>query len=158
MTAGRSCARNGRGDSAQPYGLARSRYFLCAAPRRRRKNASKSYSLGCSSRLYICTWLQISDPRTEGGTLTSYTSYHISSTLAPDGVRRRYSDFDWLRDILVARYHGVAVPLMPEKRLVGNQSKGFIEERMQVRARAAVLCCSGGTATTASRRVKIPCL
>lgn len=45
--------------------------------------------------------LQISDPRTEGGTLTSYTSYHVSCTLLPDGVRRRYSDFDWLRDILV---------------------------------------------------------
>ena len=31
----------------------------------------------------------------------------------------------------MARFHGIAVPLMPEKRVVGNQSKGFIEERMQ---------------------------
>jgi len=51
--------------------------------------------------------------------------------MASDGVRRRYSDWDWLREILVARYHGVAVPLLPEKRVVGNQNKNFIEERMQ---------------------------
>jgi len=30
----------------------------------------------------------------------------------------------------MARYHGLAVPLMPEKRVVGNQSAAFIEERM----------------------------
>jgi len=30
----------------------------------------------------------------------------------------------------MARYHGLAVPLMPEKRLVGNQGAAFIEERM----------------------------
>ena len=93
---------------------------------------------------------QISDPRTEGGTLTSYTSYHISSTPNPDGVRRRYSDFDWLRDILVARYHGIAVPLMPEKRLVGNQSKSFIEERMQV---GFLFCASLGESADFFKRV-----
>jgi hypothetical protein len=41
--------------------------------------------------------------------------------LCAEGIRRRYSDFEWLRDLLVARYHGIAVPLMPEKRVVGNQ-------------------------------------
>lgn len=75
--------------------------------------------------------VQISDPQTlSAGFMQSYTVYVVKSTICADGVRRRYSDFDWLRDVLVARYHGVAVPLMPEKRLVGNQSKGFVEERM----------------------------
>jgi hypothetical protein len=54
----------------------------------------------------------------------------VSSTINPEGARRRYSDFDWLREVLMARYHGLAVPLMPEKRVVGNQSAAFIEERM----------------------------
>lgn len=81
--------------------------------------------------VYILYSLQMSDPLTVSTTFTSYTTYLVSSTMCPEGVRRRYSDFDWLRDVLVARYHGVAVPLMPEKRLVGNQSKSFIEERMQ---------------------------
>jgi PX domain len=74
--------------------------------------------------------VQVADPQTVAGTFSSFTTYQISSTICPDGVRRRYSDFDWLREVLVARYHGIAVPLMPEKRLVGNQGKAFIEERM----------------------------
>ena len=64
--------------------------------------------------------------------LGSYTTYLLQSQpLCPEGVRRRYSDWDWLRELLVARYHGIAVPLLPEKRVVGNQNKNFIEERMQ---------------------------
>lgn len=74
--------------------------------------------------------LQISDPLTTGGAFTSHTTYLVKSTLCPDGVRRRYSDFDWLRELLFSRFHGIAIPVMPEKRLVGNQSKTFIEERM----------------------------
>ena len=62
--------------------------------------------------------------------LCSYTTYLVTCALSPEGVRRRYSDFEWVRDLLVARYHGIAVPLMPEKRMVGNQGKAFIEERM----------------------------
>ena len=64
--------------------------------------------------------------------LGTYTTYLLACTpLCPEGVRRRYSDWDWLRELLVARYHGIAVPLLPEKRVVGNQNKNFIEERMQ---------------------------
>ena len=76
--------------------------------------------------------VQISDPQTQSsGFLGSFTTYLLTSSMAGDGVRRRYSDWDWLRELLVARYHGVAVPLLPEKRVVGNQNKNFIEERMQ---------------------------
>jgi len=46
------------------------------------------------------------------------------------GRRRRYSDFDWLRELLAQRFNGVCVPLMPEKRVIGNQGQAFIEERM----------------------------
>src|SRR4051812_13108184 len=75
--------------------------------------------------------VQIADPQTVSGTFTSYTTYLIISSLSgEDGVRRRFSDFDWLRDVLTARYHGLAVPLMPEKRMVGNTGKAFVEERM----------------------------
>ena len=41
----------------------------------------------------------------------SYTTYLVTCALATEGVRRRYSDFEWIRDLLVARYHGIAVPL-----------------------------------------------
>jgi hypothetical protein len=60
----------------------------------------------------------------------SYTVYEVASSVADTPVQRRYSDFDWLRDILVVRFHGVAVPLLPEKRVVGNRGDDFIHERM----------------------------
>lgn len=75
--------------------------------------------------------MQVCEPQTVSSTFSSYTTYLIKSSINDEGVRRRYSDFDWLRDVLVARYHGLGVPLMPEKRLVGNQGSAFIEERMQ---------------------------
>jgi hypothetical protein len=62
--------------------------------------------------------------------MSSYTDYLILSTICPEGVRRRYSDFDWIRSLLSDRYSGVAIPLMPEKRVLGNQGQAFIEERM----------------------------
>lgn len=60
---------------------------------------------------------------------SSYTIYTITSPLIKGGVKRRYSDFDWMRTILVARFHGMAVPLLPEKRVVGNTGDAFVEER-----------------------------
>ena len=60
---------------------------------------------------------------------SSYTIYTVTSPLIEGGVKRRYSDFDWMRTILVARFHGMAVPLLPEKRVVGNTGDAFIEER-----------------------------
>jgi hypothetical protein len=54
----------------------------------------------------------------------------LSSTICEEGVRRRFSDFDWLRNLLGERYSGVAIPCMPEKRVLGTQDKAFIEERM----------------------------
>jgi len=61
--------------------------------------------------------------------MSSFTDYLVVSTICPEGVRRRYSDFDWLRSLLSERYSGVAIPLMPEKRVM-NQDQAFIEERM----------------------------
>jgi len=39
------------------------------------------------------------------------------------------SDFDWMRDVLVMRFHGMAIPLLPPKRAVNNSDSNFIEER-----------------------------
>lgn len=89
--------------------------------------AEKRWQKGELERTFHVT---VSEPITVSGTFTSHVTYLVSSTLCAEGVRRRYSDFDWLREVLVARYHGIAVPLMPEKRLVGNQGKAFVEERM----------------------------
>lgn len=72
--------------------------------------------------------VMISDPKTTSG-FKSYTTYLVKCALAPSGVRRRFSDWEWLRGLLRSRYDGCAVPAMPEKRVM-NQGKEFIEGRM----------------------------
>ena len=64
----------------------------------------------------------ISDPVTEsdgylGAIFNKYVSYKVKTTPAPFAyeVRRRFSDFAWLRNILVQRYPGMMIPSLPEK-------------------------------------------
>jgi hypothetical protein len=75
--------------------------------------------------------ITVSDPQTVGGGFASkgYTTYLLVSTPCIDGVRRRYSDFEWLREVLASRYHGQAVPMLPEKKML-NQGDDFIRVRM----------------------------
>lgn len=44
-------------------------------------------------------------------------------------VRRRYSDFDWLRNLLLSRYPGMSVPPLPGKTMISSNSKEFVEIR-----------------------------
>lgn len=78
--------------------------------------------------------LLVADPQTRNPTFgKSYTTYLVSLDTDSEAfeVRRRFSDFDWLRGILMYRFHGVAIPCLPPKKLVGNQNNTFIEERRQ---------------------------
>jgi sorting nexin-8 len=53
-------------------------------------------------------------PESRGAYLKKYTSFLVA---VGDGgsVRRRYSDFAWLRAVLHARYTGLLVPSLPDK-------------------------------------------
>lgn len=73
--------------------------------------------------------VDITDHRTEGTRFKSWVTYNVVSPLSTAGVRRRYSDFEWLRELLKLRFHGMAIPMLPEKKLIGNQGPEFIEER-----------------------------
>eukprot|EP01138_Halocafeteria_seosinensis_P014438 gb/GECG01014739.1/.p1 GENE.gb/GECG01014739.1/~~gb/GECG01014739.1/.p1 ORF type:complete len:517 (+),score=91.25 gb/GECG01014739.1/:1-1551(+) len=78
--------------------------------------------------------LSVSDPQTKSQTFgKSYTTYKIvlERDAGVSELRRRFSDFDWLRQILRYRFHGIAVPCLPPKKIVGNQNNTFIEERRQ---------------------------
>eukprot|EP00939_MAST-03C_sp_MAST-3C-sp1_P003124 g3124.t1 len=44
-------------------------------------------------------------------------------------VQRRYSDFDWLREVLTLRYRGMLVPPLPEKKIV--VSEDFLKRRQE---------------------------
>lgn len=76
--------------------------------------------------------ISVSDPLQEGSWLKKYTTY-LLYTPHPCGftVRRRYSDFQWLRELLKNRYPGICVPPLPAKNMntFSNTSKDFIEIR-----------------------------
>ena len=44
-------------------------------------------------------------------------------------TRRRYSEFDALRVVLSARWPGIYIPAIPEKKTLGNKDQQFVEER-----------------------------
>ena len=62
-------------------------------------------------------------------------SGHIKYTVAgvdsdgPFEEARRFSEFFALYQTLTARWPGVYIPAIPEKKLVGNKDEKFIEER-----------------------------
>ena len=76
----------------------------------------------------------IQNPKTsEKGLLTSqYTIYEVCTESMNWLVHRRYSDFDWLRNILSKFFPRILIPPIPGKK-VGNRrfEPDFIEKRMK---------------------------
>ena len=71
----------------------------------------------------------VKNPMKSGG-FSSYVSYEVA--LSPMGytVRRRYSDFKWLQDLLQRRYVGILIsPLPPKEGMMA--AKGFLKIRMR---------------------------
>lgn len=60
---------------------------------------------------------------------SSYTTYLVVTPFAASSPRRRYSDFEWVRDWLIANFDGMFVPPLPEKKVM-NQDTEFIKVRM----------------------------
>jgi sorting nexin-1/2 len=44
-------------------------------------------------------------------------------------VSRRYNDFLLLREKITERWPGIYIPLLPEKKMVGNTDIGFVAKR-----------------------------
>ncbi|PIA17618.1 Vps5-domain-containing protein [Coemansia reversa NRRL 1564] len=81
-------------------------------------------------------YIQVTDPVKVSESLKSFIAYKIRTRSdAPIfresemSVRRRYRDFDWLVQELVARHPGVVVPAIPEKQSMGRFGEGFVEGR-----------------------------
>lgn len=83
---------------------------------------------------YCCI---VSAPEMRGEGMYQYISYGIKTTtssLQEFQVDRRYSDFDTLRTKLCSMYHGVLVPPLPDKQVIGRLTNGrfngdFLSER-----------------------------
>lgn len=70
-----------------------------------------------------------------------HVTYLVTTRTYGFVVRRRYSDFEWLRNVLVARFPGMLVPSLPPKEIKGAAFKNasddpsaslFIQMRMQL--------------------------
>jgi len=76
--------------------------------------------------------IAVDDPKTEGGRLQSYVTYCVSVKPPLPGVssvRRRYSDFEWLRKTLLTLFPGVFIPPLPEKKIFASKDEDFVKER-----------------------------
>ena len=95
------------------------------------------------SRVFDKTPLGISDnpniqvgypEKVEGGFFSkSYVTYLVTTMPLKIKVRRRYSDFEWLRQILTYLYVGNVIPTTPRKNKIGSDKFGdaFLQKRMR---------------------------
>ncbi|XP_048585986.1 uncharacterized protein LOC5511988 isoform X3 [Nematostella vectensis] len=79
----------------------------------------------------------VRDPRTHvKGMRAQYTDYKIETedstqTLGACTVRRRYSEFAWLRKKLVKEFPNASIPPLPGKRVFGRFNTEFIKNRQE---------------------------
>jgi len=77
----------------------------------------------------------IKDPKTNDKSLLSqgYTNYEVYTEPSCWSVRRRYSDFTLLRNLLCKFYPRYFIPPLPEKKIGGKRFEpNFIEKRMRI--------------------------
>ena len=89
------------------------------------------------------TVVEVRNPLTqhEGSSLKQYTDYEVcikttskAFIIPQSSVRRRYSDFVWLRAFLEKHndvFSRVTTPKLPPKKLVGRNNPDFIQSRMR---------------------------
>ncbi len=77
--------------------------------------------------------ITISKPeKHEGGFFSSdYITYLVETQPLGFQVKRRYSDFEWLRGILLSFFPGSMIPPIPEKNFGDRLHEEFINKRMR---------------------------
>ncbi|GMR48705.1 hypothetical protein PMAYCL1PPCAC_18900 [Pristionchus mayeri] len=83
------------------------------------------------SKPYVCT---VDKPKKETKMkgLKSFIAYSITSSLSGIQVSRRYKHFDWLHEILTAKYITIALPPLPEKQVSGRYEDDLIDHRKHI--------------------------
>ena len=77
--------------------------------------------------------VKISHPeKNDGGFFSkSYITYRVTTTPFNFEVRRRYSDFEWLRQILYEQFPAFIIPPIPFKNFSDRFNDEFIDKRMR---------------------------
>lgn len=99
---------------------------------------SKSQSVFCKeikkTQLNDCTIISVvQNPKVmDKGYFNNYVSYELKTHQFKWFVTRRYSDFIWLRNVLIAQFPGELIPQLPKKKM-GNRrfEEDFIKKRMK---------------------------
>jgi sorting nexin-1/2 len=92
--------------------------------------------------------INVSDPiKNDQGVVKSFISYKVNTETSLPGfdakqfsVIRRYSDFEWMRGVLMAELPGVIVPPLPGKQVLNSFSPEFIESRRRALERFMGRC------------------
>ena len=78
--------------------------------------------------------IEISSPqKIEGGIFSkSYVTFLVSTNPLKLQVRRKYSDFEWLRSLLISLYPTSVIPFLPKKSSFGDRfNEIFLNKRMR---------------------------
>ena len=68
----------------------------------------------------------------EGGLFSkSYVTYLVEASPLGTKTRKRYTDFEWLRQIMSSFYLGSVIPPLPKKNFSGRFNENFISKRMR---------------------------
>jgi len=96
------------------------------------------YPLSLKILLTVYSTTQVKNPQTHGTSRTMYTDYEIvcrtsipAFKLKHSTVRRRYSDFEYFRDILERESSRVTIPPLPGKVFTNRFSDDVIEHRRE---------------------------
>lgn len=76
----------------------------------------------------------IQDPKLSTGNILSFNhiTFEVQTSLVNWSVRRRYSDFEWLRTILVNQYPKLYIPPVPDKQMGPKRFEScFVRKRMK---------------------------
>lgn len=79
-----------------------------------------SPSLCLSTTVWLHHWQQVDDWKTQSSWGIVYTNYRVTSSWTAAEIRRRYSDFEWIRELLASRYNGMYLAPLPPKLLMNN--------------------------------------
>ena len=100
--------------------------------------SSAPLNLEASGTNTIFTFFQVRNPQTHGTSRSMYTDYEIicrtnipAFKLKHSSVRRRYSDFEYFRDILERESARVTIPPLPGKVFTNRFSDDVIEHRRE---------------------------
>lgn len=98
--------------------------------------AGRKYGFAETRTFAVCSVVQVRNPQTHGMRGNMYTDYEIlcrtnipAFKLRQSTVRRRYSDFEYFRDILERESARVTIPPLPGKVFTNRFNDDVIENR-----------------------------